>query len=148
MIIKENNDRSAETVFTAFRNVDGAGSITSRTAVCFTVDGNSATGFPAIHSRTAAFPGFGGLAQTSVAINGYGLMTSWGNHASVLISNEGTSITITAGNVLTLVDGTGFGMSSVGGVTLSFLNGKTVIQTTTLTVSAAGYADNVFVRAL
>jgi len=51
--------------------------------------------------------------------------------------------------VLTLVNGTGLGMSSVGGVTLSFLNGKTVVQTTTLTVSAASqYADNVFVRAL
>jgi len=149
MIIKKNNDRTAELVLVAFRNVDGAGSLTANLPSCYTVDGNSATGFPAIHSRTAAFPGFGGLVRTSVAINGYGLATAWGNHISVLISNEGSSITITAGDVLTLVNGTGLGMSSVGGVTLSFLNGKTVVQTTTLTVSAASqYADNVFVRAL
>lgn len=149
MMIKLGNDRGNDPVDIAFTNVDGGGSITNNLPVCFTVDGNSVGNGKAMHSRTVNFPGFVGISRDNVAINGWGRSRLFGTIGSLLISNETTSITITAGEVLTLVNGLGLGMSSVGGVTLSYQNMKYCVITQTLTLSQGSVtADNALVMAL
>src|SRR3990167_5173204 len=100
MIIKANNDRSPETAFVAFRNVDGGGSITHNRAMCFMVSGVSVTAgsgnFNAVSPITAHLAGFGGIARSSVAINGVGLATAYGYHASIQVSANAGSVTIGA----------------------------------------------------
>lgn len=44
--------------------------------------------------------GFIGVANSDIAANAYGVITCWGYVASVLMSHVGTSITITAGDIL------------------------------------------------
>ena len=122
MIIKLNNNRSADFIDVTFHNVDGGGSITQSHPVCYVVDGNSVTGGHAMYPATINFPGFTGLSLDQVAINGWGRARAYGTNASVWISNETTSITITGGDVLQLVTGVGVGMSSVGGFTLNIFN--------------------------
>ena len=52
-------------------------------------------------SGTAAnLPGFLGIAAANIPLNQYGLIQIYGNIASVLISNMGTSITINTGDPL------------------------------------------------
>ena len=149
MIFKSSNDRGNDPIDFAFQNVDGAGSITVNLPVCWTVNGNSVGNGRAMHSLTVNFPGFTGIAQNTTPINSWGKVRAIGTAASLLISNETTSITITAGDVLTVVNGTGLGMSSVGGVTLSYQNMKYAIITQTLTLSQGQVtADNVLVKAL
>ena len=117
MIIKPMNDRSPETAFVAFRNV-GASSITQNDAVCFLISGASVTAgsgnFNAVSPITAHLAGFGGIARSSVAINGVGIATAYGYHGSIFVSQEVGSITIALGNVLLAVTATG-GMSSIDG---------------------------------
>ena len=148
MIIKQNNNRSNETVRTAFFN-SAASSITQALPFSYvTALAASCDGISAVHTTTANFRGFGGIAQSSVPANGYGLGIAWGNTASILLSNEGTSITITVGDVLLLVNGTGLGMSSIGGATFDWANMNGAAAGTTVNVSAAGYTSNARVFAL
>ena len=156
MIIKRQNARSPETVFVAFRNVDGGGSITQNMGVCYLVSGASVTAgsgvFNAVLPVTAHLAGFTGIARSSVPINGVGLATVWGYHNSILASQEVGSITINAGNLLNVVTATG-GLSSIGGATFDWANMKYAI--TGAALGAAGislntnpYFDNCTVRAL
>ena len=156
MIIKPMNDRSPETVFVAFRNVDGGGSITQNMALNFLISGASVTAgsgnLNAVLPITAHISGFGGIARFSVPINGTGIATAYGYHNSILASLEVGSITINAGNLLNAVTATG-GMSSIGGATFDWTNMRFAVTGAALGASAISlgtqpYFDNCTVRAL
>ena len=156
MIIKRQNDRSPETVFVAFANVDGGGSITQNAAVCYLTSGASVTAgkgfFNAVNPITAHLGGFTGIARSSVPINGIGVATAYGYHTSILVSQEVGSITINLGEALIPVTATG-GMSSIGGATLSWLNSKFAVTGDnqaglSLSNPTAAYFNNCTVRAI
>jgi len=148
VIIKRQNDRSNEYIRTFFQNV-ATSSLTQGLPVCrVTALAASVDGLQAVHSLTSSFRGFIGISRTSVAANGYGLADCWGRTDSILLSNEGTSITVTVGDILLLVNGTGLGMSSIGGATFDWANMNGATAGTTVNVSAAGYTSNALVRAL
>lgn len=158
MIIKQNNNRSPETVFVAFRNV-GASSITQNDAVCYLISGASVTAgsgnFNAVQPVTAHLAGFGGVARRSVAVNGVGLATAYGYHASILMSANPTSCTIGAGSVLIPVTGTG-GMNSMSSGLVAVAGGTLISKyaisgaalSTTTASAFTGWFDNCTVRAL
>lgn len=148
MIIKRQNDRSNEYVRTFFKNT-ATSSLTQGIPVCqVTALAASVDGLSAVHSLTSSFRGFIGISRSSVAANGFGLADSWGKTNSILLSNEGTSISVTVGDLLLLVTGTGLGMSSIGGATFDWANMNGATAGTTVNVSAAGYSSNCIVRAL
>ena len=155
MIIKPMNDRSPETAFVAFRNVDGGGSITQNMAINFLISGASVTAgsgnYNAVLPITAHLQGFGGIARYSVPINGTGSAVAYGYQNSILCSQEVGSITINAGNLLIAVTATG-GLSSIGGATFDWANMRYAITGAALAAAnisnAGGYFDNCQVRAL
>lgn len=100
MLIQQLNRTDAERVQIAIKNVDGGGSITTGLGVAFPISGASIDGINVVRSTAALQRGFVGVATMDVAINGYGLATCWGYVNSVQISNVGSSITVTAGDVL------------------------------------------------
>lgn len=134
MELQSLNRTDADKVFVAFRNVE-ANSITANSPVCMLVDGNSVNGNTAGHPAAVNFKAWIGIADSTIASNGYGRAQAWGYRSSIRVSNETTSITITAGDALTPVAGTDLGVSSVGGVTLAFTNIQYAIAAETLTLS-------------
>jgi hypothetical protein len=100
MIIQQLNRTDPERIQIQIKNVDGGGSITTGLGACFPISGASIDGISAVRSTGALARGFVGVSVQDIAINGYGLVTSWGYVNSVQISNVGTSITITAGDQL------------------------------------------------
>lgn len=100
MIIQQLNRVDPERIQIQVKNVDGGGSITTGLGVCMPISGASIDGISVVRSTGALARGFMGVSVQDIAINGYGLVTAWGQVNSVQISNVGTSITITAGNQL------------------------------------------------
>ena len=100
MIIQQLNRTDPEKIQIQIRNVDGSGSITTGYGAAFPITGASIDGISAVKATAALQRGFVGVSVQDIAINGYGLITSWGYVNSVQISNVGTSITITAGDQL------------------------------------------------
>src|SRR5690349_24140659 len=100
MIIQQLNRADAEKIQLMLKNVDGGGSITTGLGACLVVDGASIDGISAVQSTAAAVKGFVGVALPDIPINGFGLVTAWGQVNSVQISHVGSSITITAGDTL------------------------------------------------
>lgn len=100
MIIQQLNRTDPERIQIQVKNVDGGGSITTGLGACFPISGASIDGISAVRSTGALARGFVGVAVQDIAINGFGLVTAWGQVNSVQISNVGTSITITAGDQL------------------------------------------------
>lgn len=101
-------------------------------------------------SGTAAnLPGFLGVAAQDIPSNGYGLIQVFGNAASVMISNVGTSITITTGDPL--IPGPGAGLFASGAPTYAASGFGWVIAsnvpTNTLSQAAPLYVSG-FVRAI
>lgn len=93
-----------EKVFVSVKNVDTA-SITTGNAVMYAVGtGASFDGIQAVNAISTggqSLMGFLGIAVKDIAVNAFGLVQTYGNCLSVLLSNMGTSITIGAGNALT-----------------------------------------------
>ena len=147
MQIQGINRQDAAKVFINFRNVDGGGSITANDPVCLAVDGNSVNGNNATYPAAASIKGWIGIADKTVAINGYGRAQAFGYRDSIKVSNETTSITITAGDALIPV-ATTVGLSSVGGVTLAYTNMKYAIASETLTLSQGQVYIKGIIRAL
>ena len=147
MNIQQINKSDAEKVLIVVKNVDGGGSITTGLGVCLVAAGASIDGLSAVKSLAASAKSFVGIAQQDIPINGYGLVCSWGYAASVLLSNVGTSITITRGDTLIpgAVAGTYF--SSVTDQGMSTLLYKYVYAASSNTISAAAYVSGI-VRAL
>lgn len=92
-----------ERAFVTFKNVE-ASSITTGMGVAIRIgttasfDGTSSV--RSLSTNTGDLPGFLGISVKDVASNAYGLAQIYGNTASVLLSNVGTSITVTAGDPL------------------------------------------------
>ncbi len=145
MDIQQINRGDPETVRVAFKNVDGGGSITTgwgiavvTTAASF--DGVGATKYTAALSKT-----FWGVSRYDVPVNGFGKAVVAGYAASIAISNVGTSITVTAGDILIpgAVAGTFF--SSITNEALSSLLYRFVVNGQTQTISALAWVQG-FVR--
>ena len=130
---------NAERVNVVFKNVDGGGSVTTGLGVCLVQAGASIDGISSVLSTAGTWNGFIGVSIQDVPINGIGLATCGGYVASVLISNVGTSITITAGDTLKpgAVSGTMF--SSLTDQAVSTLFYRYVYAANTNTISAAAY---------
>lgn len=131
MIIQQLNRADAEKIQLVVKNVDGGGSITTGLGACLVVAGASIDGISAVQSTAALARGFVGVAVQDIPINGFGLVTAWGQVNSVQISHVGSSITITAGDTLIpgAVAGTFF--SSVTAQAMSTLLYKFVVAATT-----------------
>jgi hypothetical protein len=102
MLIKE-IAQGDERVFMTYKNSAGT-SITLGYAVALAISGTASfdgTQVVLAASGTAAnLPGFLGIAAATIPNTSYGLVQIYGNMASVLVSNMGTSITLTAGDPL------------------------------------------------
>lgn len=150
MLIQQINRNDAERVQVSVKNVDGGGNITTGLGVALVITGASIDGISAVRSTAALAAGFVGVATQDIAINDFGNVTAFGYVNSIALSNVGTSITITRGNVLKpgAVAGTFF--SSLAPEAFSTLYYKYVIAATTPTaISAAAdsYVSGI-VRAL
>ena len=150
MQVQQLNRTDPEIVKIIVKNVDGGGSITTGLGVCLVQAGASIDGVSAVLATAAAQEGFCGVASEDIPINGYGLVTSWGLANSVLISHVGSSITVTAGDILKpgAVAGTFF--SSLTDQALSTLLYRYVIAATTpvaVSTLAQAYCKGI-VRAL
>lgn len=95
--------RGDEKAFMTVKNVE-ASSITTGMATGIKVaTGASFDGTQAVMMRSGTagdLPGFVGIAVQDIASNAFGLIQAFGFCASVLLSNVGTSITITFGDPL------------------------------------------------
>lgn len=138
------NRTDAEKVFIIARNMSGA-TMTANGAVCLdlgtTIDGKSA-----IKPASASFLGFIGMADADIADTGYGRVQAWGYRDSVLLSHEGSSVTVTKGDALHVVNGQ-YGLSTSTVQALSTVASKYVSAASTATVSAAAYVSGI-IRAL
>lgn len=147
MDIQQVNRGDAESIRVAFKNVDGGGSITAGYGVRVVTTAASFDGISSIQSTAADIKNFNGVAARDVPINGFGKATVWGYAASIAISNVGTSITVTAGDILKpgAVAGTFF--SSVTDAAMTTLLNKYIIAGQTNTVSALAWVSG-FVHGL
>lgn len=132
------NSRDPEKILLVVKNVDGTGSLNLGLAAAYVLAGASTDGISVTRASAANIKGFCGVSIKDIPVNGYGLVCVWG-WASVVLSNVGTSITITKGDVLIpgAVAGTFF--SSVTPQAMSTLLYKYVVAADTATISAAGY---------
>ena len=109
--------------------------------------GASIDGISAVQLAAASLKGFCGIAKQDIATNDFGLVIAYGLADSVLISHEGTSITVTAGDTLKPSAVAGKFASSVTDQAISTLLYRYVYAATTNTISAAAYVKGI-VRAL
>lgn len=141
------NSQSQESARVAFKNVDGGGSITTGWGVALATSAASFDGVNVTKSTAALWKGFNGVSAFDVPINGFGKATVWGYAASIAISNVGTSITVTAGDVLIpgAVAGTFF--SSITDQALSTLVYRYVLSGQSQTISALAHVQG-FVKGM
>lgn len=142
MQFKKLNRDGSEKVFRTVLNVEGA-TITTGHAVSLKPAAASLDGISAVISNAAADQlGFAGIAVQDIANNDYGLIQVNGLVNSVLLSNAGTSITITAGDLI-IPGPAGFYSFNpaviYSGNGAHLYNYKHVINVDSATVSAAGY---------
>lgn len=142
MLIQQLNRTDPEKVQLMIKNVDGGGSITTGLGVCFPVSGASIDGISVVKATAALQRGFIGVATQDIAINGFGLATAWGYVNSVQLSNVGTSITITAGNVLIPSAIAGQFFSVVTDAAMSTLMYKYVTAATTVPVDISNLSQS------
>jgi len=99
-MFKKLNREGAENVFRTVLNVQGA-TITTGRAVSIKPTTASCDGISAVIADAAGdMPGFIGIATQDIPNNDYGLVQTSGFVQSMLISNEGSSITINGGDPL------------------------------------------------
>lgn len=142
MQFRKLNRDGAENVFRTVLNVEGA-TITTGLPVSITPAAASMDGVSAVIANAAAdYLGFIGFAKQDIANNDYGLIQTNGLVNSILLSNAGTSITITAADGL-LPAPAGMYSANVAAVYSGnggyLYNFKRVSAVDTATVSAAGY---------
>lgn len=134
MDIQQINRNDPESLKISIRNVDGGGSITLGLGAALVASAASFTigdAIPAVRSTAALWNMFLGVAAQTIPINGYGKVVAYGHAGTVQFSNVGTSLTITAGDVMIpgAVAGTFF--SSVTAAAMSTLLYRYVITTST-----------------
>jgi hypothetical protein len=147
MDIQMLNRSDAEKIFLNIYNISGA-TLTTNAAVNLACDGDSVDGIGAIQPATASKIGWVGIVNEDIADTGYGRAQCWGYRDSVLLSHEGTSITVTIGDCLYLVNGQqGVNTSNANLSTLTEKNAselsKYVVCATTTTISAAAYCKGI-----
>lgn len=141
MQLQQINRDDAEKIFLSIQNISGD-TISGNYAVNLACDGSSVDGIGAIAPVAASFPGWVGVADADIADTGYGRSQIWGYRDSVLISHEGTSVTVTIGDCLHLVTGQ-FGLNTSTVQALSTVLSRTVICAQTVTLSAAAYCKGI-----
>ena len=140
MQLQSINRTDSDKVFVSYRNMSG-GTISANAAVCLDM-GTTIDGVSAIKPASGSFLGWLGIAHRDVVDTGYSVAQASGYRDSVLISHEGTSITVTAGNALHVVNGHyGLSTSTVEG--LSACGFRYVVNATTTTISAAAYVSGI-----
>lgn len=96
--------RGDERVFVTVKNVEASSITTGYAATLRITTTASFDGTSAVMTRSAQtldLPGWLGVSVQDIPSNGFGLVQTFGNCLSVLISQMNTSITITAGDPLT-----------------------------------------------
>lgn len=142
MQFKKLNRTGSEAVYRTVLNVEGA-TITTGNPVSVKPTAASIDGVSAVIANAAGdMLGFIGIATEDIANNDYGLVQVNGLVNSVLLSNAGSSITITAGD-LVIPGPAGFYSFNpaviYSGNGAHLYNFKHVVNVDTATVSAAGY---------
>jgi hypothetical protein len=139
MDIQTVNRNDAESIRVAFKNVDGGGSITTGYGIALATSAVSFDGLSSTRSTAALIRDFFGVVAKDTPINGFGKATVYGYAASVVISNVGTSITVTAGNSLIpgAVAGTFF--SSLTDAAMTTVFNKVIVSGVTTTISALAW---------
>jgi len=140
MQIQRINRSDAEKVFVNIRNMSGA-TMTANGAVCLDL-GTTIDGVSCIAPASASFLGWIGIADADIADTGYGRVQRDGYRDSILLSHEGSSVTVTAGDALHLVNGQ-YGLSTSTAQALSTVGFRCVVVATSQTVSAASYTDGI-----
>ena len=130
------NGQVADVIDVSVKCVDGGGSFTINDPVCFVVAGASVDGISALGGTPAT--SWAGIARSNIAINGYGVARAWGYQASVRLSHEGSSLTITAGDCMYPRATRALGLTSTTAA-LTILNTKYAVCMATTTASAAAY---------
>ena len=130
MNLMQFNGRQAEFVDFEVQCVDGAGSFTQNYPVHLAVDGNTANGIGATQPAAISHKALAGTARGNIAINSYGNVRAWGYQGSNIVSNYGTSVTITAGDAMRAAAGVGLGYSSTAAA-ITILNTKYAIALAT-----------------
>lgn len=145
MDIQQLNQKDGESIRVAFKNVDGGGSITTGYGVRLVMSAVSFDGISSVQSTAAAIRDFYGIVARDVPINGFGKATAYGYAASIVLSNVGTSITVTAGDMLKpgAVNGTWF--SSLTDAAMTTVLNKYITAGATVTISAQTWVNG-FVR--
>jgi len=141
MQLQQINRSDAEKIFLSIKNVSGA-TISGNYAVNLACTGNSVDGIGVVAPVAASFAGWVGIADADIADAGYGRSQIFGYRDSVLLSHEGTSITVTIGNALHLVNAQ-FGLNTSTVQALSTMLSRTVICAATTTISAAAYCKGI-----
>lgn len=136
MIFQQLNRSDAERIDLIVGNVDGGGSMTAGLGVALVEAGASIDGISAVKATAGTWKGFIGIATENIPINGYGLVRAHGLAAAGTLSNVGTSITITRGDVLIPSAIAGQFFSSVTPQAMSTLLYKYAYAADTITVSA------------
>jgi len=137
MLFQKVNQKDSEKVYVSVTNAEGA-TITTGYPVAYALGAGSVDGSNVvIANATADYPGFIGVAFKDIPRNGYGLVQISGYVASVLVSNAGTSITITVGDPMVPAP-VGFYSAAP---TYANSGMRWVVPTTSPTVSAASYVS-------
>jgi len=139
---------SAEKIYLVAKNVTG-NTITTGMATALAIGGNSFDGLSAVTtaSGTAAnLPGWIGIASKDIAVNDLGLIQSFGYAASILISNVGSSLTITQGDLL--IPGAAAGALFSGAPTAANAGLNYVINANTTTISSGSLYVSGLIRCL
>jgi len=141
MQLQQINRDDAEKIFLSVKAVHGA-TISGNYAVVLACTGNSVDGISVVSPVNTSFAGWVGIADADIADAGYGRAQIWGYRDSVLLSHEGSSVTVTIGNCLHLVSGQ-FGLNTSTVEALSTMLSRTVICASTVTISAAAYCKGI-----
>ena len=131
------NRTDSEKIFYSIKNVSGSSMAKNQGAV-LACTGNSADGVNAVDPVDTSFMGWVGIVDADIVDTGYGRVQCWGYRDSVLLSHEGTSVTVTIGDVLHLVTGQA-GLNTSTAEALSTMGSKYVVCLQTNELSAVAY---------
>lgn len=123
---------TADKAYVIIRNREGA-TITQNMACNYDIT-TSFDGLYAMQCNANDLASLAGVADENIADNDYGRVQAWGYRASIMISAEGTSCTLTKGDVLCPVSGQ-------WGLNTGAAPRNCVILGETKTISAAGYVS-------
>ena len=141
MLFKRLNREGAENVFRTVYNVEGATMTTGRAA---SLINTSTDGVNAVIANAAGdYVGFIGFATKDIANNDYGLVQVNGLVNSILLSNAGTSITVTANDCLIPAPAGAYSAAAPTYANAGFIN---VHALDTATVSAVAYVRGLIIN--